>query len=381
MSGTAHDPLPRAAPIIITGAGLVVALAALGSSLPAHHWWGRIAVGGYLAALATALVPSIRHHWWKVAVVLCGALPLAVLVIGRARGWHHVAQSEVDVIESGARRLLLHATPYRDPARMSAADATTNYSYFPYLPAMTVPGLPRALLGRHWFTDARLWMVAFDTAMLRIAWRRLRPATRRAILAIAASPLVTLLVSAGGHDLLVASSLVAGYLVTDWALGLAASFTVLGWPLTIPALFVRDGEGRWGARRVAIVAGVVTATAAPILIDPAAAWANIVDFPAGRTPARSPADAPSVGQLLKALPGGTLWVALLVAVIGIALVVSLIRLPPESPAAAARRGAIAFLCLVLAVPSTRAGYLIHPATLGALAWGELAGRTDEDLPA
>lgn len=345
--------------------GLIVALGALGSSLPAHHWWARVALAGYPLSMAVAATPRWRRLWPAVAVVACGLVPLAVLVIGRARGWHHVAQSEVDVIESGARRLVHHLTPYRDPKTMSPSDARTNYSYFPYLPAMAIPGLPRALLGTHWFTDARLAMVAIDATMVRLAWGRLRPASRRAIWALAASPLVTLVAAAGGHDLLVASSLVAGYAGVAAALGVASSFTVLGWPLAAPALFLQHPK-----RRVALVCAIVVASATPVLVDLPAAWANIVEFPAGRTPARSPADAPSVGRALQALPGGTVWVVLVLCGIVGALAWSLWRRPPRTVSAAAARAAVAFVALIAAVPASRAGYLVHPAALAALAWGE-----------
>ena len=357
--------------------GIVIAATAIRSALPAHQWWGRIALGGYVASLVVTLVPKLRRWWATLTILGCGLVPLMLLVVGRSRGWHHVAQSEVDVLESGAKRLLEHLTPYRDPAEMSRADATTNYSYFPYLPAMAIPGLPRALVGRHWFTDARIWMVAFDALMMRVAWPRLQPKARQVLVALIASPLVTLPATGGGHDLLVASSLVAGYVGVTAGLAAASSFTILGWPLALPALCV----ARIDLRRAAVVGGVVALSCVPLLVDPGAAWANIVDFPGGQTPARSPADAPSLGRLLRALPGGNVWVLLLMATIGAAFVVSLLRYPPRSPATAAGRAAATFLALIVAVPSTRAGYLIHPATLGALAWGEPTGRTDEGQPA
>lgn len=355
----------------VAAVGVVIAAAALRSSLPAHQWWGRIALFGYIVALALTMVPRLRRWWVPVTALACGAVPLAVLVVGRSRGWHHVAQSEVDVLESGARRLLEHLTPYRHPSEMSGTDATTNYSYFPYLPAMTLPGLPAAVFGRRWFTDARIWMVAFDSVVLRVVWHRLQPRSRQALSAIVASPLVTLLAAAGGHDLLVASSLVAGYAGATWALGAGSSLSILAWPLTLPALFVR----RFDWRRAVAVAAAVLFTALPVLVAPAAAWANIVDFPAGRTPAQSPADAPSLGRALKALPGGEVLVLLTLAAIGGALALSLLRRPPRTSAAAAGRAAIAFVALVAAVPSTRAGYLIHAVTLGALAWGERSPET------
>jgi hypothetical protein len=356
--------LPRWVPALVTVVGIAVAAVALDSSLPAHMWWGRISLGGYLVGLAMTLHPRTRRWWWMWCSVACGLAPLVFLIVVRARGWHHVAQSEVDVIESGARRLLHHGTPYQDPAKLSHRAARNNYSYFPYLPLLTVPGLPRAILGTHWFTDARIYLTLTDVACGWFAWRRLSPRGRAVLVAIAASPVVTLLVAAGGHDVFIVSFLLLGFVGVTAGFGISASFSLLSWPMVLPFAFVR----RFDVRRAALIAGIVAVASIPILVSPQAAWANLVKFPAGSTPAVSPADAPSLGHLLQKLPGGkAIDLLLLVAIVAV-LGVSLLRRPPATVGAAAGRAAIAFTALIVSVPATRTGYLVHPILMGALAW-------------
>ncbi len=369
VPGAGEDELlPRWVAPVVCLIGIATAAVALDSTLPAHHWWGRIAIGGYIVGLVLALHPTGRRWWWAWCGIACALAPLVLLVIARARGWHHVAQSEVDVIESGARRLLRHGTPYQDPAKLSARAARNNYSYFPYLPLLTVPGLPRALLGRHWFTDARIWMSLCDLACWTFAWRRLSARGRAVVVTVAASPVVTLLVAAGGHDVFIVSWLLLGYVGVAAGFGVSASFSLLSWPLVVPFAFVR----RFDWRRAGLVAAIVAVTSIPILLAPGAAWANLVKFPAGSTPAKSPADAPSLGQALHHLPGGPAIDTLLLAAIVAVLMIGLIRRPPSTVGAAAGRAAIAFAALIVTVPATRTGYLVHAVLLGALAWA--AGR-------
>jgi len=352
--------------------GIATAAVALDSTLPAHQWWGRIAIGGYVVGLAMSFHPRTRRWWWAWCSIACGLAPLVFLVIARARGWHHVAQSEVDVIESGARRLLHHGTPYQDPAHLSHRAARNNYSYFPYLPLLTVPGLPRAILGTHWFTDARIYLSLVDVGCGWFAWRRLSARGRIVLVTIAASPVVTLLMAAGGHDLFIVSFLLLGFVGVTAGFGISASFSLLSWPMVLPFGFVR----KFDIRRAALIAGIVAVASIPILVSPKAAWANLVKFPAGSTPAVSPADAPSLGHLLEKLPGGKAIDFLLLVVIVGALGISLLRRPPATMGAAAGRAAIAFTALIVSVPATRTGYLVHPILLGGLAWA--AGRDARD---
>ena len=357
-------PAPVSAPwhALVVVTGVATAAVTARSTLPSHRWWGALALAGYTIAAVVALSPA-RRWWPAVAVGLCGVVPLVVLVVGRSRGWHHVAQSEVDVIETAARRLLHHGTPYVRPADLDPTARATHYSYVPYLPLTAVAGLPRALFGAGPLTDARIWLAAADAVLWSAIWRRATPVTRSALALVAASPLVTLPMAVGGHDVVIGSLVVLGALASAVALGLAAGMTALAWPLVWP--FATMGRA-W--RRTAVVIGVAVVTALPVLVDPPAAWANLVLFPLGRTPARSPADAPSIGRLLASFPGGRAIDLFGIALtVGVVAVGSLVR-PAADTSTAARRAAVAIAVLVALMPSSRVGYLLYPVALWALGW-------------
>lgn len=128
----------------------VCALAALAlaclSTLTPHRVWGASAAAGYTAAaLLSARGGGARNSTAR-AVAAAGAvaLPLLVLIVaGRA-------QLEVDVISRSASLLLSTGSPYLSHPVGSA-------DFNPYLPGMSVFGIPDALSGGSPFTDPRLW--------------------------------------------------------------------------------------------------------------------------------------------------------------------------------------------------------------------------------
>ncbi len=351
-------------------ASAVTAAVTTRSTLPAHHWWGRIAFVGYVVAALVANSPA-RRWWPMVAVLGAGIVPLVVLVVGRSRGWHHVAQSEVDVIEAAARRLIHHGTPYLDPSAMSSSQRITHYSYVPYLPPLSIAGLPRAVFGTSAWTDARVWLGVADVVLWAAIWRRCAPRSAQALALVAASPLVTLPMAVGGHDVVIVSLLVLGALGVTEALGGAAGLTYLAWPLALPLARqpqLDEAQHRRRSRRSWWRAPAIAAVGAlPILVDPHAAYENLVLFPLGRTPARSPADAPSIGHLLARVSGGKaidlVALGLTVLAIGWLTLVD----PPDSTSTALMRAAIGFTVLIALVPSTRVGYLLYPVAFWSLA--------------
>ena len=138
------------------------ALVALLSDEPVHRLWGGWAAAGYgLAALIacwpgwpasspeSAVAQRARGRAAAVAVALAGAVlvPLGTLAAA-GRG-----MPEAGVTERAAALLLQHGSPYLPAARLAGHGFL---AYNPYLPAMTVFGLPHAVFGPGLLTDPRL---------------------------------------------------------------------------------------------------------------------------------------------------------------------------------------------------------------------------------
>ena len=149
------------------------ALVALLSDEPVHRLWGGWAAAGYgLAALIAcwpgwpasspeaAVAQRARARAAAVAVALAGAVlvPLGTMAAA-GRG-----MPEAGVTERAAALLLQHGSPYLPAARLAGHGFL---AYNPYLPAMTVFGLPHAVFGPGLLTDPRLWAgLAFAAASL-----------------------------------------------------------------------------------------------------------------------------------------------------------------------------------------------------------------------
>ena len=72
------------------------------------------------------------------------------------------------MIIRSAQLLIHHGTPYQSAAALAASHDPNSYN--PYLPVMTLFGLPRALAGTGVLTDPRIWfglafLVAFGLAL------------------------------------------------------------------------------------------------------------------------------------------------------------------------------------------------------------------------
>ena len=120
------------------------------STEPIRQLWCTWAVCGYgLAALITLAWRS-RGTLAALTASVTGAV-LAPLAYLAAKGRY---MPEVGVIERAAGLLLHHGTPYFSAAQLAGGG---YLRYNPYLPAMTVFGLPHALFGAGLLTDPRLW--------------------------------------------------------------------------------------------------------------------------------------------------------------------------------------------------------------------------------
>src|SRR6476659_5437027 len=149
------------------------ALVALLSDEPVHRLWGGWAAAGYGLAALIACWPGWPARWpgaavaqrararaAAVVVALAGAVlvPLGTLAAA-GRG-----MPETGVTERAAALLLQHGSPYLPAARLAGHGFL---AYNPYLPAMTVFGLPHAVFGPGLLTDPRLWAgLAFAAASL-----------------------------------------------------------------------------------------------------------------------------------------------------------------------------------------------------------------------
>ena len=193
-------------------AGLLVALGYVAFSLfglavvlvsaePLHRLWGGCAAVGYCCAALAVLAPArLAPGPWRRDIALAAAVSGALVVplcwlAAAGRG-----MPEVGVVAHSAELLVAHGRPYQSAAQLGS----DVYGYNPYLPGMTVFGLPRALFGGGLLTDPRVWdAIAFLTAFaaaLRIAGGTCGPALRRTA-ALAGTPLIAFPLAVSGNDL------------------------------------------------------------------------------------------------------------------------------------------------------------------------------------
>jgi glycosyl transferase family 87 len=382
------------------GAALFAALTAVVAGIPLYREWGRIAAFPYAAGCVVALVLAVRGARIRaralVAVgVLAGAalLPMALEMAWRAGdgpGSH--AQSEVIVTEEAADALVSGRNPYAASyanGPLSARPAGTT-SHFPYLPAMLVFGLPRAVDDHHPWADARLFFAAATLTLAAVIVRRWRapPASRlRAFQLLAVLPTGALFMATGGDDLPVLALLLTTLVLASEgrfvpagsSLGLAMAAKQTAWillPFLLVALVRRDGH-----RAATKLVGAAAAVCLPMLAvfagwNLSAFWEDVVRYPLGLGHGASPAATPTPGSVLvDAFPGlrGPLTI-LLVSVVAVVAAALLVRWPPSSVGGAAMRAACLAAVAIVAAPAARAGYLVYPVDL--FVWGWLLSRAD-----
>ncbi|WP_052433272.1 glycosyltransferase family 87 protein [Streptacidiphilus carbonis] len=360
------------------------------STLGTQRAWGAMAAAGYLlAAGVCAWLPRHRAATVSTAVAMLGALvlPLMLLVL------QHQGQSEVLVVQNSAVRLLHTGSPY-------LPNANQAIQYDPYFPAMSLFGLPRAVLGSHgWLTtllgDARIWFLGVFLGCLAACGRLLRPADRRgdgagsrpaggfaALAAVTASPLVALVAVTGGVDLPLIGCCCLGLALAGTGratgaglvLALACAVKWTAWPaLPVAALLLHQLYGRRAALRCA---AVCTALAAALIVPsalatPHAVLEQVVRFPLGMSPVRTPAGSPLPGHLLAGLgPVGRAVSFTLLALGCLTVAAWLCRRPPRSTVQAADRLALGVAVAFLLAPAGRFGYLQLPLLL--VLWSRLA---------
>jgi hypothetical protein len=381
-------------------------ITALTSTLLPHRAWGTIACwayaaafllaaaqlllrrsGAYAAAWNTAARTALIWLTWTAAALL----PLVVESVLGAGGRTGRAQEEVLVVEQMGERLLHTGTPYLGPDAIMALPAGERLlGYSPYQPGMALFGVPRALAGDFWWTDARVWFAAVTAAALAGAAGMLRPTSVRvrAIQAVTVLPICALTLATGGDDLpvLALCLLALALAATDrfgragLAAGAAAACKLFAFPVlaVLAALALTAGRGRRflpGALGLPILVLI-----APLLADADAFVENVVRFPLGHGIVTSPAQSPFPGYLLsQALPGGRYVAAALLVAVAAAIGVRLVRRPPRTAAAAAVICGLGLLAAILLMPTTRFGYLLYPVAF--LVWAPaLSNRTATSSP-
>lgn len=394
---------------------------AIFSEFYGYRVWGNFATAGYLLALALVLVSRTRlshaskllgSRWTPVAVsaLLAGLVPLFVLVFRRSPSfvwgewpWSFPSQPEVWVVERSARLLIDNGTPYPDVSLLGRAPHPDDYT--PYGPAMTVFGLPRALLGDGPLTDARIWFAVGAVLVVLLALRVMgwpRVPVVAAQLAVV-SPLTLLTVVVAGDDipviaLIVLASALAYRANPVWA-GLVCAVVVNMKLTALPVLAVLAIAvvAHRGWRALLIFLGTVAATGAVLvipvlLVDPASFVEHVIMYPAGLGEAGSPAASPLPGHLIAQLgPVGHAASLALLAAAACAITAWLVIRPPRDPADALLRTAVGLGTAIILAPATRWGYLVYPLVMAGAMFGfsaeegttrtrTLAGPTGDGAP-
>lgn len=400
---------PRWLPACYAGFAVYAATVAILSGPGDDRSWGIWAAAAYGGAAAiAALWRGGAGRRAALAASVAGGLaaPLAWLAITAP------PTPDVHVVSRSAALLLRHGTPY-----LSSAHLGGWLAYNPYLPVMSVFGLPRALGVPGIAGDPRVWLAAVTIALLVLAFRvaGTRGALRWGLFA-AASPVVAFPLALGITDppVLALMCLVLALLsrtsgtrpawqtapawraapvwraAQRWRLapaslaaittGVACAMKYTAWlalPVLAAMLLARYGvraAARFTAVTVATGAALAAAFAPAALSKPAALLQNTVLFPLGLTRAKSPAASPLPGHLLATTgtAGHLAAVSLLIAA-ALAVMISLVVRPPAGDRAVAWRLAIGFALMFTLAPATRFGYFAYPA--GLLGWLLLTRRS------
>ena len=344
---------------------------ALFSSNDLHRHWGELAACAYLAAAAAVLAWQSRGLDLALLISVGGALVTPLF-------WNAATdqrQPEVSVIQRSAGQLVQYHSPYQSAAALAAVHNPNAYN--PYLPVMSLFGIPRALFGAGMVTDPRIW---FGLAFLIVFGLALAAAGARHVvrwtLFAAATPVIAFELAVGGTDVPILALMCLGlallwrrpkHVLAGLALGVAAAAKATAWPAVIVAavlIGVRDGRRpmlRFLGATIAACAALIGPVA---ILWPSALVANTIMFPLGLASIKSAAASPLPGHAIAETGhvGHVIAIALLV-LAGVAIMVSLVVRPPRDVPSATWRLVIGLTLMFLLAPATRFGYFIYPAAL------------------
>ena len=396
LNGILTDPATWYAGFAVYATGV-----ALFSGLGQDRWWGIWAAGGY--AVAAVLAARWRTRTGRIAA-LAAALAGALVAPSVWLMTQAPATPDVAVVARSGVLLLHHGSPYLAPAQLAHGGWL---AYDPYLPVMAIFGLPKALGLPGLLGDPRPWLAAATFGLLfatfritvgrttagrttagRIAAGRTTAGrittgqnTAAGLAAFAlASPVMAFPLTMGITDppvialtclsMALLTRVRASYWQPAVVLGVACAMKYTAWPalaVVVVMVAARDGVRaalRFGATTLGAAVALAAALAPAALADPAAILQNTVAYPLGLTAARSPAQSPLPGHLLATLgPAGHHAAIALLAAAGLALAMSLVIVPPATPAKAAARIALGLTALFALSPATRFGYFIYPLAL------------------
>ena len=393
--------------------GLFALLVIAFSATPLYRQWAELAIGPYLAAallsaavgarrryrashpVVGAAFPPVRH--WSTPrlalfmVVLFGAMliPLCLEVAWRSDGDPSVhVQPEVSVVEQAGQRIVKGLNPYhasvRDGRPVSLVKGEPAYeSFYPYLPLMTLFGLPSSLDAPLRLTDARIVFSGVTLLVVVLALSLMSASGERRIRTLqvlTVLPTAAMLLATGGDDMPIVAFLLLAMVLAQrrkpgWSgivLGVVSAMKFTAWPLAVLALFAaRDHSGKRAPGRMAIgILGVAGPVVTPFLIlNPHVFIVNVILFPLGLSGVASPAQSPLPGYLLVShfpVLHHVLPIAAC-ALGGTVLVQRLIRRPPQGVADVTMLGGWVMLIAILVAPATRIGYLIYP--INFFVWG------------
>jgi hypothetical protein len=411
--------------VLYAFSALFAGITAKFSQIDLYRTWGELALGPYLLAAAIALVlerhrvrlaaassqrddasgsPGLSHHLgaariWLFLFVLVGATlaPLSLEVAWRSEGnpAAHV-QPEVVTIEQAGHRAALGQDPYHAEVKhghiVSAVRGEPTYeSFFPYLPLMSVFGLPSSTREPVRVTDARIFFSVATLLVVALALglcdgpteRKVRALQVLTVLPTAALPLAT-----GGDDMPIVAFLLLGMVLAQrrqpvWSgivLGIVSAMKFTAWPLAALALFAaRDKNGKRAPLKMAIgMLVVIGPVVVPFLFRNADAFVqNVILFPLGLAGVASPAASPLPGHLIvAAFPQLHRILPLTVGVLGgLILARHLLLHPPQTTAQATSLAGWVMLIAILFAPATRVGYLLYPVNF--FVWAYLLRDADE----
>ena len=269
----------------------------------------------------------------------------------------------------------------------------TYESFYPYLPLMTVFGLPSSLHAPERLTDARIGFSGVTLIVVLLALTLFgSPSERkvRTLQVLTVLPTAALLLATGGDDMPILAFLLLAMVLAQrhkpgWSgivLGVVSAMKFTAWPLAVLALFAaRDASGRRAPGRMALgmlaVAGPVVA---PFWIhNPHVFVVNVILFPLGLSGVASPAaeraaGAPPRERLPRAAPrpadrrlrarGHRRSSATSCAG------------PRATPAQVCTLAGWVLLIAILVAPATRIGYLVYP--INFFLWGFMFKGADRD---